>query len=184
MNKNRHGVQLATLKSSPTVAEAKTEQDPAFEQECVALFASFLHVLGAPNSVGAIYGLLFASPEPLCFAEIVERLDMSKGSVSQGLAFLRQSGAVNVLEIPGDRREFFEPELGLRRLASGLIQEKIQPLAKESKGAVARLKCYAQNNRGGQNKFQLERIEQLETWRKQLGRVLPLVQTILNIPRP
>lgn len=184
MNKKRREVQLTWLKTSSTVAEAKAESDPAFEQECVALFASFLHVLGAPNSVGAIYGLLFASPEPLCFAEIVERLDMSKGSVSQGLAFLRQSGAVKTVEITGDRREFFEPELGLRRLASGLIQEKIQPLAKETKGAVSRLKQHAQTSRGGQNDFQLERIKQLETWHKQLGRVLPVVQTILKIPRP
>ncbi|WP_164976087.1 GbsR/MarR family transcriptional regulator [Oleiharenicola lentus] len=186
MNKKRREVQLAGLKTSPTVAEAKAESDPAFEQECVALFASFLHVLGAPNSVGAIYGLLFASPEPLCFAEIVAKLGMSKGSVSQGLAFLRQSGAVKTVNrgpMDGGRREYFEPELGLRRLASGLIKEKIQPLAKETKGAVARLKQHAQNSRGGRSDFQMDRIKQLEIWHKQLGRVLPVVRTMLNIPR-
>ena len=104
--------------------------------------------------------------------------------MSQGLSFLRQSGAVKVVEINGDRREFFEPELGLRRLASGLIKEKIQPLAKETQGAVARLKQHADTTRGGQNEFQMERIKQLETWHRQLGRVLPVVQTILKIPRP
>jgi len=167
-----------------TAAVDKLPPDPVFERECVALFSGFLHVLGVPNSVGAIYGLLFASPEPLCFADIVERLDMSKGSVSQGLAFLRQSGAVKVVEVAGDRREFFEPELGLRRLASGLIQEKIQPLAKETKDVVARLKRHAGSAQGGQTDFQLARIRQLETWHKQLGRVLPVVQTILNLRRP
>jgi DNA-binding transcriptional regulator GbsR (MarR family) len=169
--------------NSPT-ADFRFAQDSAFENECVALFASFLRVFGVPNSVGAIYGLLFASPEPLCFADIVERLGVSKGSVSQGLAFLRQSGAVIVVELPGDRREYFEPELGLRRLASGLIQERVQPLAHETKGAVARLKRHAGNARGSHNKFQMERIKQLETWHRQLGRVIPLVQTILNIQRP
>lgn len=148
------------------------------------MFSRFLRVLGVPNSVGAIYGLLFASPRPLCFADIVEKLGASKGSISQGLTFLRQSGAVKVVEIDNDRREFFEPELGLRRLASGLIKEKIQPLAKETKGAVARLRSHANAARNDQNKFQMDRIEQLETWHRQLGRVLPVVQTILNIPRP
>lgn len=148
------------------------------------LFAGFLHVLGVPNSIGAIYGLLFASPVPLCFAEIVERLDASKGSVSQGLAFLRQSGAVHLVEVADDRREFFEPELGLRRLASGLIKERIQPLAKETKSAVTRLRQHAEGTRKGQNSFQAERIKQLETWHRQLGRVLPVVQTILKIPSP
>lgn len=148
------------------------------------MFSGFLRVLGVPNSVGAIYGLLFASPEPLCFAEIVEKLGASKGSVSQGLTFLRQSGAVKLVELAADRREFFEPELGLRRLASGLIKEKIQPLAKEAKCAVARLKNHAKAARSDQNEFQMERIEQLETWHRQLGRVLPVAQTILKIPRP
>jgi len=158
--------------------------NPSFEKECVALFAGFLYVLGVPKSIGAIYGLLFASAEPLCFAQIVQRLNVSKGSVSQGLTFLRQSGAVKVVEIAGDRREFFEPELALRRLASGLIKEKVQPLSKETSAAVARLRQHARDPREGGNEFQLDRIKQLETWHRQLGRVLPLIQAILKIPRP
>lgn len=185
LNKRRNpAVVTAHVPARQTATVDKLPPDPVFERECVALFSGFLHVLGVPNSIGAIYGLLFASPEPLCFADIVERLDMSKGSVSQGLAFLRQSGAVKVVEVAGDRREFFEPELGLRRLASGLIQKKIQPLAQETKEAVARLKRHVETLNGTHNDFQLVRIEQLETWHRQLGRVLPVIQTILRIPRP
>lgn len=166
--------------------------DPAFEGECVALFAEFLHVLGLPKSVGSIYGLLFASPQPLCFADIAERLEMSKGSVSQGLTFLRQSGAVRPVDPPslhyvaasGGRREYFEPELGLRRLASGLLQEKIQPMAKESRAAVTRLRTQTAEARGAQKEFQLERIKQLETWHRQLGRVMPVVQMLLKVSSP
>ncbi len=172
------------MQASPIAPNARSESGHLFEQECVALFSQFLHVLGVPNSVGAIYGLLYASSGPLCFADIVEKLGVSKGSVSQGLAFLRQTGAVHVVEVAGDRREFFEPELGLRRLASGLINEKIQPLAKETRNAVMRLRQHAQDARNSQNAFQMERIKQLETWHWQLGRVLPVVQTILKVPRP
>jgi DNA-binding transcriptional regulator GbsR (MarR family) len=171
------------LQANPTIPDPRQTQDSVFKQECVSLFSGFLHALGVPKSIGAIYGLLFASSEPLCFADIVEELGVSKGSVSQGLAFLRQSGAVKLVEIAGDRREFFEPELGLRRLASGLIQERIQPLAKKTTDAVARLRRHAEGSRGGQNKFQVERIRQLETWHRQLGRILPLVQTILKVSR-
>lgn len=183
-----------TLTTHDTVAEESDEPMPsdslrsatnrAFEQECEQLFASFLRVFGVPNSIGAIYGLLYASPVPLCFAEIVDKLEVSKGSVSQGLTFLRQCGAIKPVAMSGDRREFFEPELGLRRLASGLIKEKVQPLAKETKEAVVRLKRHAATARGDLNAFQLERIEQLETWHRQLGQMLPIVQTLLKIPRP
>jgi DNA-binding transcriptional regulator GbsR (MarR family) len=146
-------------------------------------FSGYLHVLGVPKSIGGIYGLLYASPAPLCFADIVEKLGVSKGSVSQGLTFLRQSGAVKKVELDGDRREFFEPELGLRRLASGLIKEKIQPLAMESRGAVTRLRQQTNEAQGARQKFQLERIKRLEIWHRQLGRVLPVVQTILSVAR-
>jgi HTH-type transcriptional regulator, glycine betaine synthesis regulator len=171
------------LQASPASIKSRSESDQRFEQECVTLFSGFLHALGVPKSIGGIYGLLFASPVPLCFAEIVEKLGVSKGSVSQGLGFLKQAGAVKLIEIPGARREYYEPELGLRRLASGLIKERIQPLAKDTQGAVVRLKRYAEASWSGQNEFQLERIEQLEIWHRQLGRVLPLVQTILKISR-
>jgi DNA-binding transcriptional regulator GbsR (MarR family) len=155
-----------------------------FEKECVALFSDYLHVLGMPKSVGAIYGLLFASSEPLCFAQIVGKLNASKGSVSQGLTFLRQTGAVKQVEIAGDRREFFEPELGLRNLASGLIKEKVYPLTKDAREAAARLKRNAASARGDEGEFQMDRIKQLETWQRQLGRVLPVIQTILRVPKP
>ncbi|MFO1449141.1 MAG: ArsR family transcriptional regulator [Opitutaceae bacterium] len=175
---------MKILQASPATTDQRSESDQLFEQECVALFSGFLHVLGVPKSIGGIYGLLYSSPVPLCFADIVDKLGMSKGSVSQGLAFLRQCGAVKVVETDGDRREYFEPELGLRRLASGLIQEKIQPLAKETRSAVTRLRQQTADAQGARQKFQIERIKQLETWHKQLGRVLPVVQTILKIPVP
>jgi len=116
---------------------------------------------------------------PLCFADIVEKLGVSKGSVSQGLAFLRQSGAVK--SVNGGRREYFEPELGLRQLASGLLQEKIQPLAKESRAALSHLRARAVDAQGAQKEFQLERIRQLETWNRQLGRILPIVKALLIV---
>ena len=155
----------------------------SFEQECVVLFIGFLRALGQPSSVGAIYGVLFASDKPLCFTDFIEKLEMSKGSVSQGLALLRQIGAVQKVTVSGDRREFFIPELGLRRLASGLIREKIQPLAKETQDAVSRLREGAAKGQGDDFDFQTDRIKQLENWHRQLGRVLPVVQTLLKVSR-
>lgn len=147
------------------------------------LFSSYLRVIGVPKSIGAIYGLLFSSPDPLCFTEIVDKLGASKGSVSQGLAYLRQNGAVRPVEVKGDRREYFEPEMALRRLAVGLIHEKIQPLLVETKGAVSRMKRSAKTSHIAHNRFRLDRIRQLETWHSQFGRVLPVVQAILTVSR-
>ena len=65
-----------------------------FEAEIVAVFADLVVLLGLPKSMGEIYGLVFASAEPPTFADIEQKLGLSKGSVSQGLRALRELGAV------------------------------------------------------------------------------------------
>lgn len=107
------------------------------------------------NSVGSTYCRLHAVHEPLCFVDIVERPEMSRGSVSQGLDFLRLFMAVKVLEIAGDQREFFEPELGLRRFARGMIMKKIHSLAKKNIVTVVRLKQQSEDTWCAKNGFQL-----------------------------
>jgi hypothetical protein len=83
--------------------------------------------LGAPRSLGEIYGLLFATARPLSFQDINDRLDLSKGSVSQGLRFLRTLGAIQSVAVEGDRREYFEPVVELRALVGGFLKERINP---------------------------------------------------------
>ncbi|TAG26183.1 MAG: hypothetical protein EAZ36_07665, partial [Verrucomicrobia bacterium] len=68
-----------------------------FEAEIVAVFADLVTLLGLPKSMGEIYGLIFASPEPLAFAVIEQKLRLSKGSVSQGLRSLRELGAIQAV---------------------------------------------------------------------------------------
>ena len=64
------------------------------EQESIDYFVSFVQIFGLPKSVGQIYGLMFVSVDPMPMSHIIERLEMSKGSASQGLATLRSLGAV------------------------------------------------------------------------------------------
>ncbi len=169
-----------------------------FEQECVAFFAELVQVVGVPRSVGQIYGLLYASPEPLSFSDILERLDISKGSVSQGLQLLRSLGAINLasaeaeaaggrgapaarsLESP--RREYYEPELGLRRLVSGVLRERVLPLATARADRLSRLRELAEGD-GEARDFLVARVKQLETWRRRFKTVLPVLSALLGPKR-
>ena len=111
--------------SSQLIASGSSLTDG--EQTMISIFVQMTQVLGLPRSLGEIYGLLFASPRPLAFQEIGERLNLSKGSVSQGLRFLRTIGAIKPVVIPGDRREYFEPEVELRALVGGFLRERLNP---------------------------------------------------------
>src|SRR5258706_8277384 len=89
----------------------------AVEREVIAHFVDISRALGQPRSYAEIYGLLFISHQPLAMDDLCERLQISKGSASQGLKFLREIGAVRVVEIEDDRRTHYEAVAELRRLA-------------------------------------------------------------------
>jgi hypothetical protein len=185
-----------------------------FQNECATFFSEVVQVFGVPKSVGQIYGLLYASPEPLSFSDIVERLEISKGSASQGLQLLRSLGAIKVADAkrcplsgaltagdsaePGalrlsrnpshfhlhsggeaPRRIAYEPELSLRRLVSGVMQERISPLAVAGTDRLGRLRELAESG-GGASDFYLDRVKQLETWRRRLRTVLPVLSMLLG----
>nr|MCU0750087.1 hypothetical protein [Akkermansiaceae bacterium] len=74
--------------------------DP-LQRQVVDVFVDGVRVLGLPRSIGEIYGLLFISPSPLSLDDLVHRLQISKGSASQGLRMLKSLGAVREAESNG-----------------------------------------------------------------------------------
>lgn len=65
-----------------------------FESLVIEFFRDGVRLLGLPKSIGEIYGLLYVSQDALSLDDLVTRLGISKGSVSQGLKSLRELGAV------------------------------------------------------------------------------------------
>lgn len=155
----------------------------AGEREVIAIFVQMTQALGIPRSLGEIYGLLYATPQPLAFQDIVDRLGMSKGSVSQGLRFLRTVGAIKPVVITGDRREFFEPVVELRQLVAGFLRERLNPQieawgarAKALKPADFALEAFTEEHRETLD----SRLGKLKTWQKRAGTVLPMVSKLLG----
>ena len=93
------------------------------ESEVIAIFISIADLLNLPRSVGELYGLLFISERPLCLDDLRFRLNISKGSTSQGLKILRSFGAIRRVYIPGDRKDFYEAEF-FAKIASGFADEQ------------------------------------------------------------
>lgn len=151
------------------------------EQQVVDIFVDGVRVLGLPRSVGEIYGLLFISPDPLSLDDLVTRLGISKGSVSQGLRTLRGLGAVRDREIEGMRRMHYEAAVELKRLVGGFIREQVRPHLESgrNKVALAQNRVEAEPDQARQD-FYRERTERLENWMRQGGRLLPVLQKLLG----
>ncbi|MDG1709849.1 MAG: hypothetical protein P8H05_01535 [Schleiferiaceae bacterium] len=99
-------------------------------QELSAYFCQLADSFGLPRSVALIYGTLFLAETPLPVSEIIGESGLSKGSVSSGLRFLERMGFIHLVVDSSDRRTFYRPELSMRRLAAGLIEENFSPALK------------------------------------------------------
>lgn len=154
--------------------------DP-WERQVVAIFVDGVRVLGLPRSIGEIYGLLFISESSLSLDDLVRRLQISKGSASQGLRLLKSLGAVREAEGGVERRTYYEPAIELKRLAGGFIREQIRPHLESGKTKIGRLAITTRDiDDPVRRKFLSERVERLETWMRRGGKVLPVLQKLLG----
>lgn len=147
----------------------------AVEAEVVGLFTQIARMVGLPRSYGQIYGLLFISERPLSMDHLIERLDISKGSASQGLKFLRQAGALQMVYVENDRRLHYQPVAELRNLVSRFLQDKVMPnldsTIEELDGIAEKLKDVPPEQRAHLKK----RLALLQSWEKRTRRFLPAV---------
>ncbi len=150
------------------------------QREIVLVCTEAVQQLGLANSVGQIFGVIYGSPRPLAFADVAASLELSKGSVSLGLHFLRDLGAIKCVAIPGDRREFFVAETELRRLLAGVVQtrlrEPLQTGAQRLKAIKSRFATADEPDR----EFLRQRLESLQAWHSKALFFLPLVQKFLG----
>ena len=106
--------------------EALTETDST-KQELSGYFCTLADSFGLPRSVALIYATLFLAENPLPVSEIIKEAGLSKGSVSGGVRLLERMGFIHLVVDSSDRRTFYRPELSLRRLAAGLVEENFTP---------------------------------------------------------
>jgi len=98
-----------------------------WDEALIDFFMQVAQFLGLPKSVGQIFGLLYASEHPLTLDDIAERLQISRGSVSTGLNYLRRFDAVRTAFVVGDRREFYQVETDTARIAQGFLADQVDP---------------------------------------------------------
>ena len=110
--------------------EGNLAETDSARQALSGYFCQLADSFGLPRSVALIYGTLFLAENPLPVSEIIEESGLSKGSVSSGLRFLERMGFIHLVVESSDRRTFYRPELSLRLLAAGLIEENFTPALK------------------------------------------------------
>ncbi len=174
------GLEPASSESVAALEAAPVGVLSPVQREIVELCADTVQQLGLARSVGQIYGVIYASPRPLAFADVVAALGISNGSASQGLRFLRELGALRLVEDPEGRRELFVAEVELRRLLGGVLKQRFRDPLEASAERLKELEARLDESGEPDREFLAQRIGSLRIWHRKALHFLPLLQTFLG----
>ena len=152
-----------------------------WETSTIEVFIRAASLIGLPRSVGEIYGLLFCAQSPLTFDDLSERLGISRGSVSQGLKFLRQLGAVKVHYVAGSRKDHYQPELSMKRLVSGFVRDQFTPHLESGSERLDEITVLIESESDPElREHAAQRINTLRIWQGRIQKLMPIVMAALG----
>lgn len=79
---------------------------------------------GMPKGMGAIFAVLYISPNPLSLDEIVEQTGLTKGSISTSVRSLSRMGLIRPVTRLGDRKDYYEAETDFYRSIRAILKER------------------------------------------------------------
>jgi DNA-binding transcriptional regulator GbsR (MarR family) len=109
--------------------------DSAREQFMAAM-SGIAHFWGFPKAMGAIYGAIYLSPEPLSLDELVEQAGVSKGAVSTHVRSLERLQMVHRSVRLGDRKDYYACESNLWTVVRNVLRQRRENEFDRALGAV------------------------------------------------
>lgn len=79
---------------------------------------------GIHRTMGQVHALLLTATKPLSSDEIIEALSISRGNCNMTVRDLLQWGLANKTTVPGERREYFQGEKDMWKVAQIIARER------------------------------------------------------------
>jgi DNA-binding transcriptional regulator GbsR (MarR family) len=79
---------------------------------------------GFPRAMGAIYGAIYLSSEPVSLDELVAQVGVSKGAVSTNVRMLERLNMVRKQLQIGDRKDYYVAEADFWQVVKSIMQER------------------------------------------------------------
>jgi len=181
----RASIDTPASASASRSPRAAASPDPLFEIQLgmAGIFADLADLLGNPSSLGSIYGLLFASPDPLSMEEIVEKLGISTGTASQGLRRLVELDAVISSKADGERMTRYAAKLELRPFVAMFLEQQLLPRLKKSSERLETLNDLVQNLTPETKRVLDQRLDRATKWHRRAMTFLPIVRRFIGVSR-
>ena len=174
------------LQPPPAAENPDSALMESYEEGLVSVFADLAEMFGNPRSYGQIYGLLFSREEPLTMEEIARRLEISQGSISQGLRQLEAFGAVVKEKNNGSRQARYTAKLEMKLLISGFLKERVIPRLESTEARIKALRnslsttSLTSQTQVSSLSSALFRLDRVAKWHRSARTILPIARKILG----
>jgi DNA-binding transcriptional regulator GbsR (MarR family) len=96
----------------------------AIKKEFVEGMSHISRFWGLPRGVGAIFGVLYLSAEPLSLDELVTRTRLTKGAISTNVRALARLGLIHRSARLGERKDYYEAEPDFYKAIRTILGER------------------------------------------------------------
>jgi len=123
---------------------------------------------GLNNIMAQLYAVLYLSTKPLSLDDMLERLKISKASVSINIRALERYGAVRRVWIKGSRKDFYQAEPNISKVimdrVKSMAENRLSEIDKMVNDSFAALDSIDQINKGQEKEVALfrQRLEKLK----------------------
>jgi DNA-binding transcriptional regulator GbsR (MarR family) len=139
----------------------------------IELFSEIAKIHGLSKSVGEVYAVLYLSDKPLCIADIMEELGISKGNVSMALNKLEKLGFIKKVWIKGERKNHYEAMDGFSSYKD-IVKKKHDIITK----TCEKLKELEQKSEGEKKVFIKRKLKGIEKMKNASEKVLELLNKL------
>lgn len=79
---------------------------------------------GFPKAMGAMYGVIYLSKDPVGLDVLVQQVGISKGAVSTNARYLERLGMIHKHLKIGDRKDYYTAETDFWKIVKGILKER------------------------------------------------------------
>ncbi len=101
-----------------------TQEVQDLKQEFIEGLSRISRFWGFPKGVGAVFAVLYLSPEPLSLDQIARQTGLTKGAISTDVRALARMGLVQLSSHLGDRKDYYEAETDFYRAIRSILAER------------------------------------------------------------
>ena len=141
----------------------ETQTNSRLDEVILRSAAEICESVSLNRVAGQIYALLYFRAEPVSMDEIVEKLDSSKGSVSNNIRFLEEWDAVKKIAVPGSQKDFYTAEPDFMKIVMVRLEQGLERRVRIADEKFREIQSLVRENGDGKSRsFILARLKKLE----------------------